>query len=151
MWPLPFPSPFLASPLPPYFGAAYLVLYLHSRQGGGEFLLVCKKGKLALGFPTGHLLDLARSVPWPAGAEKRAAEAWQDAGGDRGGEDAPVYLGLVRILLRAVVFDSLAGFPTCEDAHWVRKHSEESCFQPQPALQGREVMRFQRSQFDISN
>lgn len=54
-------------------------------------------------------------------------------------------------MLRAVAFDSLAGFPACEDAHWVRKHSEESCFQPQPALQGREVMRFQLSQFDIAN
>ena len=148
----PFPISIPCLPFTPLLWGSLLgPLPSFTAGGGGEFLLVCKKGKLALGFPTGHLLDLARSVPWPAGAEKRAAEAWQDAGGDRGGEDALVYLGLVRTLLRAVVFDSLAGFPTCEDAHWVRKHSEESCFQPQPALQGREVMRFQRSQFDISN
>lgn len=48
-----------------------------------------------------------------------------------------------------VGFDSLAGFLAQKVAQRVRKHFEESHSQLQPALPGREVMRFKLSRTDI--
>lgn len=83
----------------------------------------------------------------PGLLEKRTGEGWQAA--ERGWLGGRLHVPWLlwqgclssswsgaHCKFRAVGFDALTGFPPKRVAHWVRKQSEESHFQLQPALQG---------------